>query len=168
MYAGPAVKLFFTMVTELPCENMALELESGLIESAGAVTTTVGAGSNAAMRTGAQNANEVTVRNADAVMVRDLMLVFVCLLAWGQRGVVVLLWYVFLRASFQVYSSTRCKKHGDILCGVFHGLCSIMCVLSEWPYVHDNAHVATFLLACSILVFVAWSFLRDFSFNLLW
>lgn len=102
MYAGPAVKLFFTMITELPCENMALELESGLIASAGVVTTTVGAGSNTAMRTGAQNANEVTVRNADAVMVRVLILVFACMHAWGVRGVVMLLCFVFLRARFQL------------------------------------------------------------------
>ena len=70
-YASPAVKLLFTMVTELPCETMVLEMEAegsaskdlaGAGGGSGAVTLGGGARTQPSMK--------ATVRNADAVMVR--------------------------------------------------------------------------------------------------
>lgn len=66
-YAGPAVKLLFTMITEVPCDAMHLEEESGGTEGK------EDPGNGGTSRNFVGDADDVgqdaTVRNADAVMV---------------------------------------------------------------------------------------------------
>lgn len=89
-YAGPAVKLLFTMVTELPCENMRFEADleapggyggvgegvgrtsSGGAAAAGSTSRSRRSESGASAGAAASSSEEgaATVRNADAVMVR--------------------------------------------------------------------------------------------------
>ena len=69
-YAGPAVKLLFTMVTELPCDNMRFDVAEGGQSKA---EDGSGGGAGGGGGGGVAGANDVgqdaTVRNADAVMV---------------------------------------------------------------------------------------------------
>lgn len=84
-YAGSAVKLLFTMITELPCDTMRLEEESGGTKGK------EGSGDGGASRYCVGETDDVgqdaTVRNADAVMVILGVLPYLSeAIAWATVG----------------------------------------------------------------------------------